>query len=832
MTVSRFSYHNHSHFSNLRLLDATIRPKALIDRAIELGLAGIALTDHESLGAHIELDKLQDKYRETNPNFKIVRGNEIYLTDTRDSGQQYYHHILLALDSIGHKMLRQLSSQAWMASYYDRGMERVPTLKTEVEEVIKKYGQGHIYASSACLGSELDRAILDLHEAEQIGNIVGENEAHNHIVSFLEWCINTYGQDNFSLEVQPARSEEQLIVNRRMSSIAKAFGLPICVTEDAHYLRKEDRYVHKAFLNSKEGEREVDSFYEYAYLQSEEEIRENLEGTGLDYEELCANSMKIWERCEYYTLHKKQHVPQVEVPKYPKEKNEHHFYDPKKYPTLDILMHSDNPQERYWINVCQNELIKRGLNNETYLTRLEEEADVQKVIGDKLETCMFAYPIFLQHYINLFWECGSTVGAGRGSACSGLNHFLLSVTQLDPIKNNLPYWRYMNKSRTEIGDIDIDICPSKRELIFEKIREERGQLGCVQVCTYGTITAKAAVKVACRGYRSADFPNGIDLDEAEYMSSLIPSERGFVWSISDCVNGNEEKDRKPVKEFIKATSVYPGLLDIMLNISGLISQRGIHASGVNFYGEDPYETACFMKAKNGTITTQYSLHDAEFCGDVKYDFLVTEIQDVITQCINMLQENGKIDPKLSLKEAYDTYLHPDVLPINDNKLWKAASSGKILKLFQFDTQVGGQTIQKVKPHTPQEMADCNSAMRLMAAEKGGETPTDRYVRMKANISQWYREMEQWHLSKEEQKILEPYYLPAHASPAQQEQMMLILMDDKICHFTLEEANLARKIVGKKQMDKVPQLHAKVLAQAPNENFGKYVWETALKPQMG
>lgn len=230
--MKRFSYHCHSHYSNLRLLDATIRPKALVDRAIELGLAGIALTDHESLGAHIELDKLQDKYRETNPDFKIVRGNEIYLTDTRDTGQQYYHHILLALDSIGHKMLRQLSSQAWMASYYDRGMERVPTLKTEVEEVIKKYGQGHIYASSACLGSELDRAILDLHEAEQIGNMAGENEAHNRIVSFLEWCINTYGQDNFSLEVQPARSEEQLIVNRRMSSIAKAFGLPICVTED------------------------------------------------------------------------------------------------------------------------------------------------------------------------------------------------------------------------------------------------------------------------------------------------------------------------------------------------------------------------------------------------------------------------------------------------------------------------------------------------------------------------------------------------------------------------------------------------------------------------
>lgn len=185
-----------------------------------------------------------------------------------------------------------------------------------------------------------------------------------------------------------------------------------------------------------------------------------------------------------------------------------------------------------------------------------------------------------------------------------------------------------------------------------------------------------------------------------------------------------------------------------------------------------------------------------------------------------------------MKEAYDKYLHPDVLPIQDDKLWEAASSGKILKLFQFDTQVGGQTIKIVKPHTPKEMADCNSAMRLMASEKGGETPTERYVRMKADISQWYDEMNRWGLSQEEQKILEPYYLPTHAAPAQQEDMMLILMDENICHFTLAEANFARKLVGKKLMDKIPELHAKVLTQAPNENFGKYVWETAIKPQVG
>ena len=455
--IPRFSYHNHTHYSNLRLLDSTNRPEEMIQRALELGIYSLGFTDHESLGAHIEIDKLQDRYRETNPDFKIVRGNEIYLTDTRDTGQYYYHHILLALDAIGHKMLRELSSIAWMNSYYDRGMERVPTLKTEVEDVVRRYGQGHIYASTACLGSELDRAILELTEAETLGNIAGEKQAHEKIVRFLEWCINTYGQDNVSLEIQSACSDEQITVNKRMSAIAKAFSLPICVTEDAHYLRKEDRFVHKAFLNSKDGEREVDSFYEYCYLQSEEEIRRNLEGTGLNYEELCANSMKILNRCEYYTLQKNQHIVEVPVSNYPIEPEDHHYYDKDKYPTLDKLMHSENSQERYWINQCQNELNLRHLSpqhlgNDTYLKRLEYEADIMDYVGQRLNTCIFAYPNFLQHYIDMIWEVGSPIGVARGSAASGLNHWLLGVTGLDPIKHGFAYWRFLNKERIELPD--------------------------------------------------------------------------------------------------------------------------------------------------------------------------------------------------------------------------------------------------------------------------------------------------------------------------------------------------------------------------------------------
>lgn len=450
--VSRFECHAHDFYSNLRLADAIASPESLVDYAYKIGLAGIADTTHESLGNAVRLDKLRAKYREIDPNFKVAQGNEIYLTNTRDKNQYYYHHILIALDGVGHKMLRELSSNAWINSYYDRGMERVPTLKSEVEAVVEKYGQGHLHSSQSCLGGEINHNLSLMIQAEEIGDDRTAQECHEKIVKFVLWATDTYGKDNFTLEIAPGRSEEQLAVNHRMPSLAEAFDLDIVIGTDAHWLHGEDRFVHKAFLNAKEGEREVDSFYEYAYLQNEEEIRKNLEGTGLDYEQLCANSMKIYDKCQYYTLARKQRVPEVEVPFYPIETQDEHIFDPEVRPTLDKLMHSDNPQERYWVNYCKDALTEKGLSNDTYLDRLEEEADVQEVIGNKLDTCMFAYPIFLQHYIDLFWECGSTVGAGRGSAGAGLNHWLLGITQLDPIKDNLPYWRYLNKERVELGD--------------------------------------------------------------------------------------------------------------------------------------------------------------------------------------------------------------------------------------------------------------------------------------------------------------------------------------------------------------------------------------------
>ena len=697
----RFVPHCHTEMSNFRLLDCIIKLPDLIKRGKDIGLAGLAVTDHETIAQSIRICKLQKE----NPDFKIAIGNEIYLTDVRQNGIKYWHQILIAKDAIGHKQLRQLSSIAWMNSYWDRGMERVPTLKSELKNIVTR-DPGHLLATSACLGGELSSSIIEMEKARQMGDNETATIKYNQIVEYMQFMDELFG-DDFYVEVAPAASKDQIIANNKLVQIAHVFNKKVVIGDDAHYLKKEDRYIHKAYLNSKGGERETDAFYEYAYLQDEEDLRKNLEPSiGIMIDEMCRNSMEMFDKIETYDLLHSQTIPSVPVKDYPKQ--EPGWYS-KDYPTLEGMYKSDDIYDRYWVHKCLSEMTNKKLLTKEYWDELEEEARVKRVIGEKLGTNMFKYPITLKYYIDMMWECGSLVGAGRGSSCAALNHYLLGITQLDPIEWNLPFFRYMNDERTELGDIDIDICPSKKGLIVKKIKEERGSrfnddidelsrknLGCTLVATYGTEQTKSAVLTACRGYRSEEYPDGIDNDEAQYIASLIPSERGFLWPLEDVINGNKDKEREPVHAFVNEVNMYPGLLDIIFGIVGLINKRSSHASGVILFDEDPYEFGCFMRTPKGEVITQYDLHDCEAAGMVKYDFLVTEVQDKLAQTIRFLQEDGVIeDNGINLRSVYDKYFHPNVLPMDDKKVWDAIQNGTVINVFQFDSEVGSQAAKKL-----------------------------------------------------------------------------------------------------------------------------------------
>ena len=308
---------------------------------------------------------------------------------------------------------------------------------------------------------------------------------------------------------------------------------------------------------------------------------------------------------------------------------------------------------------------------------------------------------------------------------------------------------------------------------------------------------------------------------------------GFLWSLSDVVYGNPEKDRKPIFSFIEKVKEYPGLLEAMMGIEGCISRRGRHASGVLFNSEDPFEFNAYMKTPSGEIVTQYDLHDAEWVGSTKMDILVTEVQDKIVQTINFLQEKNLIEKDLKLKEAYDKYLHPDVLPINNSKeTWEVIQKASVLDLFQLDSDIGRQGAKKIKPDNIIELSSVNGLIRLMTTEKNAETWLDKYARFKKDAYALKREREKYRLTKEECEYLDRYLKDTKGIGISQEQMMRVLMDKDICGCSLKEANKFRKIVSKKKMTEIPSFKEYIFNNCKSEALSKYVWDYVVGPGLG
>ena len=440
--MSYFNCHAHTMYSNIRLLDCINRPDKLIEKAYEMGMSGIAITDHECLSAHMEVNQFMKKFRKEHPNFTVALGNEIYLTFTRETNQKYWHFLLIAKDEIGHKGLRELSTIAWKNSYIDRRMERVPTLKDELAEVMLKY-RGHIIATSACMGGELSTNAYAMAVAQEKGDMEAAKYHYGEIQNFMSFVLQVFG-DDFYIECAPSTRKDQITTNRKLLSIARAYNVPIVVGTDAHFMTEADHPIHN-------GEREVDDFYEFARLMTPDECAELLfKSFDADVvDEIFENSKKLQDKIQWYSLERKQIIPKVEVKDYQQVS-----YDIfANYPILNSLFKSDNVQERYWAHECHQALVQKGIMNDEYLARLETEADVIKYIGEQLDDCLFAYFNTFKHYIDLFWECGSTVGPGRGSATGFLSNYLLGITQLDPIRWGLPYWRFLNKERAELPSL-------------------------------------------------------------------------------------------------------------------------------------------------------------------------------------------------------------------------------------------------------------------------------------------------------------------------------------------------------------------------------------------
>lgn len=819
--MSFVGLHNHTEFSNVKLRDCIIKIPDLVKRAIEYGYKGVAITDHEVLSGHVQALRLQDKLKEEHPDFKIILGNEIYLIDESEyqNARKYYHFILLAKDKTGYDQLRALSSRAWARSYNEKGMLRTPTFYQDFAEVIGE-DKGHLIACTACLGGRLATAIIEK-----------DQDALN---DFVSWCVNTFGQGNFYFEMQDSDSDDQKIVNETILRMSEFFDIPYIITSDAHYLDKQDISVHHAFLNSKEEkERETESFYKYTYLKREKEIKEILSylptmavQVGID------NTMLVYDAIESFDFRHSVIIPQIKIttPKEEYAKYSIHMEEAKaEFPYICKFADSEYEQDNYLLYQIDQGLqikgpVKASARHE-YFDRINTELEVLWNISEYNHQRMSAYINLVQRITELAWKV-SLLGVARGSSGGFLINYLVGITQINPLEYGLPYWRFLNNERLDdFPDIDIDVDPTKTGAILELLREEFGQDNVLNTVTFKTESLKSAILTAARGL-------GLNNDDAQALSSMVPIERGKVASLDFCLHGNDEEP--PVAGFKEFCDRYDGLLETISKIEGLVSGRGIHASSVYILNDGYLAHNSLMRAPNKTPITAFDMHDSDSLGCLKFDLLRTDAQSKLAKALELLLRDGLIQWQGSLKATYDEYLHPDKIDFSDKRLWDNINHGRIMNLFQFETQVGAVGILRVKPTSVLEMSLTNDAMRLQGT-LNGLSPIERFAQFKKDPTLWLKEMNGLGITPEEQEILQKHLASTYGNSINQETLMQLLMDERIAGFSLREANAARKILAKKLLSQVEGLKAQFYEHGKGrarKEFLDYVLFYFIEPQLG
>lgn len=825
------SLHVHSEYSSalLGFTDSIIHIKDALNWCYEHGLRGMSLSDHEGCSGFVEMEQAINKMNLERP-FQHIFANEIYLLSEQENElkndpnkrPRFWHFLLNCLDEEGIHMLYELSSRAWLRSYVYRGLRRRPTFYSDIEEIISK-NQGHIVGSSACLGGYLPHLILgdDTQKAKE----------------FIGWGVKTFGEGNFFLECQPCleNNDEQITVNKVLWQLHEELNVPIIVTTDAHYLEAKDRLIHKAYLASKDGgdTREADSFYMTAHLFSPSELRDALHVCFDDnqIDVMFQTTNEIADRVQPFSLKKTTQVPALPfLPKFKVAHKYKHYYP--KYEFISYFANSKDLYEQYYYYQVEKGLINyevtHDIDLDKYLSQINTEMEQVKGLGDIFDhQRMCDYFTVVQKVIDLIWSEGdSLVGIGRGSAGCYVTNFLLGITGIDPQREELtefyPWWRFCSTARSDsIFDIDIDIESFQKEKIIKAIKDYFGERRVCQVVTWSKLSARTAIERACRGM-------GISMDVAGYLRSLVPVKRGAIYSLNDCLYGNEKKGRSKVPGFANELNKYPGLLDTALAFEGLIISSGVHAGALNVLKSDFTDTGALMVSPNGAIINQYDLHHGEYGGQLKFDLLSIDALCCIRSCLNLLLENKKIDWQGSLRKTYNHYLRYDVLEQDNKKMWSLLPT--MVNAFQYDSRAGQDALRKVGAQNLIELTLANGLMRLAVPE--GEQPMDKYVRYRKDINEWYKDMTDYGIGVEEQEILKDLLSPYYGLMIAQATMMKVLMDERVCGFTLKQSDRARKAVAKKNAEAMAEteklLYEKGAECGRSKAFLDYLWNVQIE----
>ena len=616
--------HLHTEYS---LLDGACRIEPLVLRAKELGMTSLAITDHGNMYGAVAFYKTCKKH-----GIKPIIGCEVYVAPrTRFDREKvldkdYNHLILLCENETGYKNLIKLVSLSYTEGYY---------YKPRVDhDILEKYHEGLI-CLSACLAGEIPQALLER----------DYEKAKNTALRYRD----VFGKDNYFLELQDHGIKEQKIVAEGIKRLYAETGIPVVVTNDTHYIYKEDSKIQQVLIciatNHVLGEDTGLEFHSQEfYLKSEEEMKHLFP----ELPEAVENTARIAKRCNFDFEFGKTKLPYFEI----EEK----------------ISHFD-----YFRRLCYEGLQKRYADPpKEYTDRLEYELDTVNKMG------YTDYYLIVADFVSFAKREGIPVGPGRGSGTGSLAAYCMGITDLDPMKYNLLFERFLNPERVSMPDFDIDFCYERRQEVIDYVTRKYGADHVAQIVTFGTLKTRAAIRDVGRVM-------GMSYAAVDTVSKLVPNE--FKITVEDAVSKSAK-----LRELMAQDPRVDELIETARKVEGMPRNTSTHAAGV-VITHDPVSSYVPLATNDGLVVTQYIMTELEELGLLKMDFLGLRTLTVI--------DDASKAAGIDINE----------ISLEDPKVYKLFSRGQTEGVFQFESSGMKQMLMNLKPTKLEHLIAANSLYR-------------------------------------------------------------------------------------------------------------------------
>jgi DNA polymerase III subunit alpha len=730
MAEKHFTHlHLHSEFS---LLDGAISLDKLIEFGKVNGLKALAITDHGNIFGAV---KFFQKCKSAG--IKPILGIEAYLTEDiniKSIEKKYYHLILLVQNEIGYKNLCKLISFSFQKGFY---------FKPRIDyKILKEHSEGLI-ATTACLGGHIPNLLMqnNFQEAEK----------------YIDWFIENFGRERFYFEIQPEDQEEQKKLNKLLFEWSKKKEIECIVTGDCHYAQEEDHDAHEVML-SIQTRNKLDDPNRYTFGDCRTFIRtkEQLLQEFKEHPEIIWNSGKVADMCNFDFETGKLFFPKFEVPENftPETYFKHLCFEGFK----DLIQQKRIPAD------------KKGI----YEERLNEEVTLITEMG------FVGYFLIVSDFIQWSKRNGIPVGPGRGSAAGSLVAWTLEITNIDPIKYNLLFERFLNPERVTMPDIDIDFCIEGRENVIQYIRNKYGHEKVGQIITFGTMMAKGVIKDVARVL-------GFPFEDANSLTDLIPDQLK--------ISLNEAIEQEPkLQEMINSNPKVARLFDIAKRLEGLTRHASKHAAGI-VISPEPIDQVLpvYVPPKSTELVTQYAMTELEAIGFLKIDLLGLKNLTLIKNVLSAIKNN------------YGIEINIDNIALDDTKTFELICAGKTSGVFQLESEGLKDVLRRLKPEKFEDIIAVNALYRPGPLGSGMVDDFIERRHGKAEINYFFDE-------------LEPILKETYGVIVYQEQVMKIA--STIAGYTLGESDILRRAMGKKKVDVMAQQRELFISRAEKNNFDK------------